>query len=124
MTHRQRVTDGCPLTPRQLQAYELRAQGVSDDVAAYELGVKVSSYEVLLQKGRRRIGARTLTAAMRVLVDGGWLVETGDLHLSPTATSYIRTFEAYLAAPVGERDQMLVRDLCNEALDELLAQRG
>lgn len=119
-----RVTDDCPITPRQLQAYELRAQGVSADAAALELGVKVTSYRTLLEKGRCRIGARTAAAATRALVDGGWLVETGDQLLSPVAYSYIRAFDAYLAAPADERDQMLVRDLCNEALDELLAQRG
>lgn len=40
--------------------------------------------------------------------------------LGPKAQAYLRVWEAYIKAPRQERDEMLVRDLCDAALDELV----
>ena len=40
--------------------------------------------------------------------------------LTLAQTSFLAVFEAYLAAPREERDQMLVGELCRRALDDLI----
>lgn len=41
--------------------------------------------------------------------------------MPPAAAAYIRAFEEYLEAPRDQRDQWRVRQLCDDALAELLA---
>ena len=40
--------------------------------------------------------------------------------LTPKQDAYLMAFEAYTRAPVHERDQQLVHDLCMAALDDLI----
>lgn len=40
--------------------------------------------------------------------------------MPPAAAAYITAFDAYLTAPRDERDQQLIRELCDAALDELI----
>jgi len=41
--------------------------------------------------------------------------------LPPAAHAFLAAHDAYLAAPRDERDQGLVRELCDHALEELVA---
>lgn len=41
-----------------------------------------------------------------------------DTPLTPAARAYSAAFDAYLAAPADGRDDQLVRDLCDDALEE------
>ena len=120
---RQRVGE-CPLTARQLQAYRAYAAGMPPREIARDLRVAVSGAEALLTRGAWRLGVVGREAALEVLIDAGWL--SGEVRDGPSsaAARYLMAFDAYLQAPREERDQMLVRDLCNDALDELLSRRS
>ncbi len=84
-------------------------------------GLDVAAVKDLMYNGRRALGVSSNAAAVRALVDGGWLAQ-GIVEGGPSAVKrYLLAWEEYRQAPVHERDQMLVRDLCNAALDELLA---
>ncbi len=84
-------------------------------------GLDSASVKDLLYDGRRALGVASNAAAVRALVDGGWLA-AGIVEGGPSAVErYLLAWEEYLRAPPHERDQMLVRDLCNAALDELVA---
>jgi hypothetical protein len=111
----------CPLTVRQLLAYELREEhDNSDDIAAI-LGITQAGVQELLRNGRIAVGAATIEDAQRILVDHGWLADRG--RLPKAAFAYLRAFDAYLKTPRDRRDHMLVRELCDAALNELLAPR-
>ena len=108
----------CPVTPRALRAFELAAQGLSNAEIAVQMGTTAPAVKALHSWGYRQLGVNNLTDALHRLTDDGWIC--GHDRLPPAAFRYLKAFDAYMAAPVHERDQMLVRDLCNDALEELL----
>lgn len=109
----------CPLTELQLQAFDLAARGLSNVEIAQRMDCTVVAVQNLHAKGYRHLGVQCLRDALERLIEDGWL--TGDAAMPPAAFRYMRAFDAYLAAPPHERDQMLIRDLCNDALEELLS---
>jgi hypothetical protein len=108
----------CPLTPRQLIAFELHAEGHPPDAAAEVMGTTYLAYIRLLDRGCAELGVSSVEDAERVLIDAGWM--TDGLGLPAAAHAYLRAFDAYLAAPRDRRDQMLVAELTAAALAELI----
>ncbi len=114
-----KATARCPVSSRALKAFNMYARGLS--YREISDGLDSASVKDLLYDGRRALGVPSNAAAVRALVDGGWLAQ-GIVEGGPSAVErYLLAWDEYLRAPVHERDHMLVRDLCNAALDELVA---
>ena len=106
--------DGCPVTPRQLEAYEHLIAGHAATTAANQMRISHQQYRALLREGRRRLGAADNAHAAQALVDAGWA--TGNPPTSPIATELADN----LRQPRGKRDENQLRDLTQRAIDELL----
>ncbi len=113
----QDATGRCSLTAQQLEAFELFARGLTVGQTARAMGIASSNVSQLHRAGAAKLGVETVEEAVQILVDGGWVLE---MRLPPAALAYVRAFHAYLLAPADLRDQLLVRELCDEALAELL----
>ncbi len=114
-----KATARCPVSSRALKAFGMYARGLS--YREISDGLDVQNVNDLMFNGRRALGVASNAAAVRALVDGGWLAR-GIIEGGPSAVErYLLAWDEYRQAPPHERDQMLVRDLCNAALDELLA---
>lgn len=110
----------CPLTERQLKILKMKARGLTPHQIADGVGIDPSRIRHHLRAARAALSVDTNDQALRALVDRGWL-PPGYLERAPTAAErYITAFEAYILAPPHERDQQGIRDLCNDALNELL----
>ncbi len=105
-----RFPPGCPLTECELEAYRLRADGLTPTETAVELGCSPDAVKSRLRDGRGRLGLPTIDAALQALIDGGWLDRQGH-DPRPALRSYLAVKECYDAAPVLHRDDMLVADL-------------
>jgi DNA-binding CsgD family transcriptional regulator len=113
----------CPVNPRELEAFGWLAAGLPQRRVAEQLGLPLATIESRLRSGRERMGVRSRREALRILVDGGWIDAT-PLEaevLPPAAAAYMRAWDAYVRAPLAERDHMLVRELCTLALEELVS---
>ncbi len=106
----------CPLTPRQLLAFERHATGWPLDLIADELDLTPQGLDSLLDAAQKRLVRRSRKDATQALMEAGWI--THRTEVNGLAANFLACLEAYMAAPLAQRDDMLVGDLYRLATRE------
>jgi DNA-binding CsgD family transcriptional regulator len=104
----------CPLSVRELRVMRLVALGLSTARIAGVLERDPSGVREAKRSARRRLGVSRDGEAVDALVAAGWLPPRE--RLWSAAERYLAGFDALLAGG----DDSAARDLCNDALADLL----
>ncbi len=107
----------CPLSKRQLLAYERLAAGWPHDCIAAEIGLTLQGLDTLFVAGQKRIVRRSKAGAVDALMEAGWISHSTEVN--GLVANYLTCWEAYAMAPLTRRDDMFVGDFYRQALHDV-----
>lgn len=107
----------CPLSKRQLLAYERLAEGWPHHCIADELALTPQGLDTLFTAGQKRIVRRSKAGALDALTEAGWI--THRTEVNGLVANVLTCWEVYAMAPLQHRDDMFVGDLYRQALHDV-----